>query len=109
MKRLAVAVLFASLALPAMAQMKDMEMKMEKGAKKSEVKSHHAIGVVKSANAEKGTVSVDHEPVASMKWPAMNMNFKAKDKKALQGLKPGQKIEFDFEQHGKDYVITRVK
>jgi Cu(I)/Ag(I) efflux system protein CusF len=113
MKRLAVALLFASLVAPAAAQMKGMDMKddmkMEKGAKKSETKSHHAVGVVKSVNADKGTVSVDHEPVASMKWPAMTMSFKARDKKALQGLKPGQKIEFDFEQHGKDYVITKVK
>lgn len=119
MKRLAivcaVAVLSLSAFAPAQAQMKGMDMKdmdhkgMDKGAKKSQAQSHHAVGVVKSVNAEKGTVSVDHEPVQSMKWPAMSMSFKAKDKKVLQSLKAGQKIEFDFEQHGKEYVITKVK
>ena len=119
MKHLAIAMFCATLAVPAFAQMKGMDMKdmdhkgmdmkMDKGAKKSESKSHHAMGVVKSVNAEKGTVSIDHEAVASMQWPAMTMSFKAKDKKALQGLKPGQKIEFDFVQQGKEYVITKVK
>lgn len=114
MKRFASAVLAIFFASAAGAQMKDMdhkgmEMKMDKGAKKSDSKSHHALGVVKSVNAEKGTVSIDHEPVASLQWPAMTMSFKAKDKKALQGLKPGQKIEFDFVQQGKEYVITKVK
>jgi Cu/Ag efflux protein CusF len=38
----------------------------------------------------------------------MTMSFKA-DKKSLQALKPGQKIEFDFVEQGKDHVITKVK
>jgi Cu(I)/Ag(I) efflux system periplasmic protein CusF len=114
MKRVAVAVLFAALAVPAAAQMKgmdmkDMDMKIDKGGKKSDAKSHHASGTVKSVDAAKGTVTVDHEPVTSMNWPAMSMTFKAKDRKSLQAVKPGQKIEFDFLQRGKDYVITKVK
>ena len=121
MKRLAllsaVLVLSISPLPPAAAQsgmkgmdMKDMDMKDQKGmAKKSAAKSHHAVGVVKAVNAEKGTVTVDHEAVSSMNWPAMTMSFKANDKKSLQALKPGQKIEFDFVQQGKDRVITSVK
>jgi Cu(I)/Ag(I) efflux system protein CusF len=95
--------------------MKDMDMKgmdmqgMDKGGKKSQSKSHHAVGTVKSVDAAKGTVTLDHEPVASMNWPAMTMTFKAKDKKMLEGIKPGQKVEIDFEKHGKDYVVTKVK
>jgi len=121
MKRLAivsaVAMLSMSAFAPAQAQMKGMDMKdmdkgmdmkMDNGAKKSQ-KSHHAAGTVKSVDADKGTVTIDHGPVQSMNWPAMSMTFKAKDKKALQGLKPGAKVEFDFEQHGKEYIITKVK
>jgi len=43
-----------------------------------------------------------------MNWPAMSMTFKAKDKKMLEQLKPGAKVEFDFVQRGKDYVITKL-
>lgn len=119
--RNAVAAILMLLASAALAQsgmkgmdMKDMnhpgmDMKMEKGGKKSQATSHHATGTVKSVDADKGTVTIDHGPVSTMNWPAMSMAFKAKDKKAVQSLKPGQEIEFDFMQQGKDYVITRVK
>lgn len=89
--------------------MKGMDMKTEKGAKKSTAKSHHVVGTVKSVDAAKSTVTVDHQPVATMNWPAMAMTFKAKDKKMLEQFKPGAKVEFDFQQRGKDYVITKVK
>ena len=84
--------------------------KMEdKQTKKAAAQTHTVNGTVKSVNAEKGTVTIDHDPVPSMKWPRMTMAFKPKDKKLLQTLKPGQKIDFDFEQRGKDYVITRIR
>jgi Cu(I)/Ag(I) efflux system periplasmic protein CusF len=85
---------------------KGMDMKMDK---KGEGRSHHASGTVKSVDKAKGTVMIDHGPVSSMNWPAMSIGFKAKDKKALEGLKPGQKVDFDFVQQGKDYVITKLK
>lgn len=91
MKRLAIALLAVLFAAAASAQ------------------SHHASGVVKSVDPSKGTVMINHGPVASLNWPAMSMGFKAKDKKALEALKPGQKIDFDFVQQGKDYVITKLK
>jgi len=89
--------------------MEHKDMEMHKGAKSSEGQPHHVTGTVKSIDAEKGTLALQHEPVASMNWPAMSMTFKAKDRKSLQGIKPGQKIEFEFVQQGKDYVITKVK
>ena len=71
--------------------------------------SHRASGVVKSVDAAKGSVTIAHGPVETLKWPAMTMSFRAKDKKLLQGLKAGQKIDFEFVQEGKAYVVTRVK
>jgi Cu/Ag efflux protein CusF len=71
--------------------------------------SHHAVGVVKSIDANKGTVTLAHGAVASLNWPAMTMTFKMQDKKLLEKLSAGQKIEVDFVQQGKDHVITKVK
>ena len=68
-----------------------------------------ATGVVKSVNAEKGTLTIAHEPIPSLQWPAMTMNFKASDAKLLGQAKPGAKIAFEFEQRGKDYVITSIR
>lgn len=90
--------------------MKGMDMKMEKGSpKKGQTKTHHVVGTVKSVDAAKRTVTVDHQPVATMNWPAMAMTFKAKDKKMLEQFKPGAKVEFYFQERGKDYVITKVE
>jgi Cu(I)/Ag(I) efflux system protein CusF len=70
---------------------------------------HHATGVVKSVDAAKGTVSIAHGPVATLRWPAMTMAFAAEDTKLLQNLKPGAKVEFEFTQQGSRYVITSIK
>ena len=87
-------------------EMKDMPMKMGEG-KAGE--THKGKGTVKSVDAGKGTVSLAHDPIKSMNWPAMNMTFKAKDKAMLEKLKTGAKVEFSFEQSGKDYLITDIK
>lgn len=70
--------------------------------------AHRASGTVKALDAAKGTVSVAHGPVASLQWPAMTMTFKAQSADAVKNLKPGARVEFEFEQRGKDYVITRI-
>lgn len=83
--------------------------KMDEAPATKAQQSHSAKGVIKAVSTEKGSVTVAHEPVGSLGWPAMTMGFKPRDKKLLQTLKPGQSIEFEFVQQGKDYVITRVK
>ena len=69
--------------------------------------NHHGTGTVKSVDRTQGTVTIAHQAVPSMNWPAMTMTFKA-DKRKLQALKPGEKIDFDFVQRGNDVVITKI-
>jgi Cu(I)/Ag(I) efflux system periplasmic protein CusF len=102
MKRLTLVLSAALLAAPAFAQMKGMEMKSEKAA------SHKATGVVTKPPAN-GKVTIKHDPIESLKWPGMTMGFVIKDKAVADKLKPGAKIEFEFVQQGKDYVVTSVK
>jgi Cu(I)/Ag(I) efflux system protein CusF len=71
--------------------------------------SHTATGVVQSVDASKSSVTLEHEPVKSLNWPAMSMGFKVGDPKLLGKLKKGDKIQFTFVQSGRDYVITSVK
>lgn len=109
MKRLTFALIVFTATPLAFAQgMKEMDMK-NMPMKSATAGSHKAAGVVKSVDAKTGTVTFDHEPVASMKWPAMTMTFKADDPKLLQGLTTGQKVKFEFTQRGKDYVLTSIK
>jgi Cu(I)/Ag(I) efflux system protein CusF len=92
--------------------MKSMEMKdMSPSAMAKDAKTakHVAKGRVKSVDAKAGTVTLDHEPVKSMNWPAMSMTFKVQDKALMDKLAQGKEVSVEFEQRGKDYVITSAK
>jgi Cu(I)/Ag(I) efflux system membrane fusion protein len=72
--------------------------------------THPATGVVKKIDAAKGTVTLAHDPIKSLKWPAMTMDFRVRDKASLTTLKPDQKIEFELIEEKKgSYVISRIK
>jgi Cu(I)/Ag(I) efflux system protein CusF len=71
--------------------------------------STQATGVVKGIDAAKGVVMLKHDAIKSLKWPAMTMEFGVRDKKLLDGLKPEQKVAFEFVQEKSGYVITSIK
>jgi Cu(I)/Ag(I) efflux system protein CusF len=70
---------------------------------------HKGTAVVKKVDRAAGRVSLAHDPIKSMDWPAMTMTFTVKDKALLDKLAPGSKVEFEFLHQGTDYVITSVK
>ena len=72
--------------------------------------THNAVGVVKKVDAKAGVATIVHEPLKAANMPtSMTMDFKVQDKAMLGKLGEGKKVEFEFMQHGSDYVITRVK
>ena len=113
MKSLLAALVFGSvlstgvLAQQKMEDMKGMEMPSKPTATKPT--AHKAIGVVKKVDPKAGTVTFAHEPVKSMNWPAMTMTFKVKDQVLFDRLTTDKKVEFEFTQEGKDYIVTAVK
>lgn len=68
-----------------------------------------ARGTVQSVDTKTGRVKIAHEPVKSLGWPAMTMDFEPADKAMLARLKPGQQVVFIFEQRDKRFVITSIK
>jgi Cu/Ag efflux protein CusF len=70
--------------------------------------AHKLHGVVNSVNEDAGIVNITHDPVASLKWPKMKMNFKAQDPKLLRDIKPGMTVDFEIETRGYDYRLTRI-
>ena len=113
MKRATVVIAIAVLSMPAIAQTdhgKDhmgMDMKSDKKAEKSPV--HKASGTVKKIDPAKHRVTIAHGPVDSLKWPGMTMAFTLKDKALMDKLAVDKKIDFEFVQQGRDYVVTSVK
>jgi Cu(I)/Ag(I) efflux system membrane fusion protein len=71
---------------------------------------HRAAASVEAVDPAGGTVTLAHGPVASLKWPAMTMDFRVKDPALGRTLKPGQKIDVEFvDAGGGEYVIVRVQ
>ena len=115
MKKAALPSLILALLGPAMAAMAQPKMDDMKGmdmAKKSAATApvvHKAMGTVKKMDAKGGVVTLAHEPIKSLNWPSMTMGFKVKDKMLMDKLTDGKKVEFEFTQDDKYYVITGVK
>jgi Cu(I)/Ag(I) efflux system membrane fusion protein len=63
-------------------------------------------GVV--ADIEPDGLTLDHEAVPALKWPAMSMPFKLADNALAAGVKKSQAVDFSFVKRGDDYVITRL-
>ncbi len=97
----------ASIAQQKMDDMKGMDMGKKQAA--ATQSTHKAVATVKKVNAKAGTVTLKHEPVKTLNWPAMTMGFKVTDKSLLDKLVDGKKVEVEFKQVGKDYVLTSVK
>ncbi len=107
-----VAATLSSAAVPAqqkMDDMKSMDMSKKPAASAPIAMSHQATGVVKKIDLQAGLVTVAHEPVKTMNWPAMTMGFMVKDKLLFDKLSVGKKLDFEFVQSGKGYVVTAVK
>ena len=56
-----------------------------------------------------GVVSLKHDPIKSLNWPGMTMNFSVRDPKLLAGVKPEQQVKFVFVEEKGSYVITSIK
>ncbi len=70
---------------------------------------HRADGTVDTIDLKAGTLTLNHGPVATLKWPAMTMEFKAANASLLNGLKPGQAVAFEFvERQPGEYVVTAI-
>ena len=89
--------------------MKGMERK-DSGNKpqttESKAMTHQMNAVVKDVDVTHGKVTLAHEPVQSLNWPAMTMGFSVKDKALFDKLVTGKKVKVDFVQQGSDYVVT---
>lgn len=113
MKRIAILSLVLSLcplAIPALSAGMDMNgMDMKDMSTNASDAATEAVGVVKQVDQAKGTVVITHEPIKSLGWSSMTMDFRIEDKKLFDKLKQGKKVNFEFIIRGEDYVVTKVK
>jgi Cu/Ag efflux protein CusF len=53
-----------------------------------------AAGVVKAVDAKAGTVTIAHQPIKAIGWPAMTMPFKVASPALLDKVAVGSKVQF---------------
>jgi len=70
---------------------------------------HQAQGKILEIDAKTQSVTISHGAVASLKWPAMTMDFALANAALIKDLKPNAAVAFEFVERGKgEWVITRI-
>lgn len=54
------------------------------------------------------SITLSHEPVPALQWPAMTMGFTVADPALTRGLKVGDQVRFAFDQVGASHTIRRI-
>ena len=67
-----------------------------------------SMGTVTAIDAAAGTVSLDHEAIAAINWPAMSMQFTTEDPAILQGIAVGDRVSFELKNASETQVITAI-
>ena len=70
---------------------------------------HQAMAVVRAVNPAKGSVTLAHEAIPSLNWPAMTMGFAVKDSKLFDKLAVDSKVKVTLTKQGGGYVVTAVQ
>ena len=80
------------------------------GQSATKAAGHQAEGTVDGIDVKAGTLMLNHGPVASLKWPAMTMEFKTANEALFKALQPGARVAVEFiERQPGEWVITSVK
>jgi len=69
---------------------------------------YNGKGVVTKLNPDQGSIELDHEEIKDM-MPAMQMEFFVSDKKILDGLKVGDKVDFVLRYKNPTETIVSIK
>jgi len=87
---------------PAPAKMPDEDMAaMSKSAK--------GRGVITSLMIDHGMITMQHEPIESLGWPEMTMDFTTQEGVSLKGLVVGDAVEFELMKMDDKYLISTIK
>lgn len=71
---------------------------------------HEAIGTVDDADPKTGVLLITHEPVASLNWPRMTMEFVPANEALAKQARPGEPIRFEFvERKPGEWVVTKME
>ncbi len=65
-------------------------------------------GTVSGVDVAKSEITLDHGDIPGI-MSAMTMTFSVPDKRLLEGVAPGAKVEFDIEVVNDEYRVTAIR
>ncbi|MCF8581786.1 cation efflux system protein CusF [Enterobacter ludwigii] len=70
----------------------------------------NATGVVKDIDLTNKKVTISHEAIPAIGWPAMTMRFTfINADESINALKPGSHVDFSFVQQGNISLLKSIK
>ena len=71
--------------------------------------AHATEGEVKKVDAAQGKVTIKHGEIKNLDMPAMTMVFRARPVTLLDGLQPGDQIDFSADKVDGQYGVTAIR
>ena len=105
MKNLIIATLLGSaLAFPAFATQPTVSANAS-----AEAAAPLSQGEVRKIDLAGKKITLRHGPIDSVGMPPMTMVFSVRDAALLEGIKTGDKVRFQVEQQGSQFVVTELQ
>lgn len=67
---------------------------------------YETVGQVEAMDAS--SITLSHQPVPAIGWPAMTMTFRVADPALLRGYKKGDRVRFGFDQPSEGPTLRRI-
>jgi Cu(I)/Ag(I) efflux system membrane fusion protein len=67
---------------------------------------YETVGRVETLDAS--SITLSHEPVPAIGWPAMTMSFRVANPALLRGYKKGDRVRFGFDQPSEGPTLRRI-
>ena len=92
----------------AFAQQMDPNMPGMAGMQPAKPTLAQGVGIVKAIDTAKGTITLQHQAITAIGWPAMIMTFKADPPTLLQKVKVGESVRFTLHPAGMASTVTAI-
>lgn len=79
------------------------------GAFATEPSAIGSTGTVTAIDASAGTITLNHEAIEAISWPAMSMQFEAEDPAILQGIAIGDRVSFELKSATEPQIVTAIR
>ena len=91
------------------ASLKASLKRMESGAAAPKPEAITGKGVLKALMPDQSKLNMQHDPIPAVGWPAMTMDFELAPGASLEGLAPGDAVEFEMSGRDDGFRILSLR